>query len=411
MPPKDSVKIQGKWTKVDDIDIDTLDHDALMHLPTETLSRLNARRGARSRSSTPGVSPSSWEIVQPRGRGPTATAFGVANGRNSISEPLPGERSYTPVPGTLFNPAAGLMFHPGQLAGTPPLTKPLRKPPNTRCGCCKDIMKILPKRYLCGLCSPSVLILAMLLGSGMGPLVARSLLSTGAILESMGTGAGGFIQAGANMTHTASEIAIEISRGSLSLVQEAWHGIDIANAVVSSTSTRLFLHKNIDPGDFLASDLGHLLVKVPTRERNALLVVLSHIGPGIPYVSDSMVHFNVSGSYHLMHYQVKALAGGYVGLQFHYGNITFTPQWANPLWEAIGADVTREVGALQKALNSALEATAPWDLHRDELTTDLMMISPVVQTAWWHTLGWRVCRLLRRYRAWWLSPRSVDGPE
>ena len=99
-------------------------------------------------------------------------------------------------------------------------------------------MRFLPKR-LPKLPSLTAVILVWVLtrGEWSGPLggVSKMVSSVAGVTDSAAGAAGAALDAGANLTSVAVEVAVAAAANTLRSTEEAWRGMDLVDAVLRST--------------------------------------------------------------------------------------------------------------------------------------------------------------------------------
>ena len=222
----------------------------------------------------------------------------------------------------------------------------------------------------------SVLLLGLALVYGLAPQLSMVLQSTASLVNVLSETTSGISTVGINLTASATDVAVTVARGSLSLLGDAWSGVDVTQAMVSASGARWYMHGTIDVEDFLDTPAGKALVQLPTTERHMLAEAIKRTSPLVPSLKDTKLLFNTTGLFREFSYQVKYLRSGFRGIQFYHGEITFIPRWANPLWEAMDWDVSREVQQLKDAVAAALDSASHWQYRFEELpapnTSDIL---------------------------------------
>ena len=138
----------------------------------------------------------------------------------------------------------------------------------------------------------------------------------------------------------------------------------------------------------LASSFAQHVVRLPDGPLSILLAGMKAVSPLLPTVRDANYMFEVNASYSEFDFQVVLFDNDFVGVQFYFGAVNFTPQWANPCWEFLAADVSAEQDTILRRLREALHqaARAPW--LSEGLRKEHMDTTAVVHLPWWWRLLW-----------------------
>ena len=123
------------------------------------------------------------------------------------------------------------------------------------------------------------------------------------------------------------------------------------------------MHATINPSAFFEGQAEVPLVRLPPKEAKILRTALGQVTPRLPVIDDARASFNASASYSEFDFKVKYLFNNYIGVVYYYAHVTFEPRWANPLWELMDADITRELDSIQGQLKAAVKRAHFWP-HR-----------------------------------------------
>ena len=242
-------------------------------------------------------------------------------------------------------------------------------------------------KWCCG--APPVMgVAAVVAASGMGPdvvqVAANLSQSVNKVADSMTDGFG----VGVNVTRSISDLGISIARGSVSLMEEAWAGVDLLNASVTASGARWFFDPQLGARGFWDSDISKVLVRAPANQTNILKLATASVSPLLPKLRDAKVSHDVRGTYSEFQYQVQLFPNGLTGVQYFHGAVNYTPAWANPVWEVVGQDISRALPRIQDLLQDALAKAAPWEFRRQNLHDDPMStLDRVRPAAWWQLRG------------------------
>ena len=143
----------------------------------------------------------------------------------------------------------------------------------------------------------------------------------------------------------------------MNLLSEFWSGVDVVQASVNITGARWVMHRAIVKHGFFDQEIGCLLAKLPQPYLSELQIACSAVGPRLPEVRKSVIGLLYNSSYVEVAFQVTALPGWYIGVQFLFLNMSFMPKWANPTWEALDFDPTAETEALKHRLQESVRTT------------------------------------------------------
>ena len=130
-----------------------------------------------------------------------------------------------------------------------------------------------------------------------------------------------------------------------------------------------------EDGDQLASWLNSFTGRATTRcsdsEPLALWISLAQsVSLSMPHVEATTQDFSVDGSLWQASGMAKLLQSGYVAIEFRFTSVTFTPRWANPLWDGLAVNVSTEsdqiLQSVQLFANSVAASNVSWGTLADE---------------------------------------------
>jgi len=191
------------------------------------------------------------------------------------------------------------------------------------------------------------------------------------------------VHASANATAAFTDVALQVSRGALSLAAEAWHGIDLLDVVANASALRWAQSRHLPLSELNGTTVGEEILKLPLMWRILVLRGLASASADLPYFVDSHREFVASGKYWEFELEVK-VSGDFIMAKFFYGEVAFRPRWSNPLWEIMEHPVSKEIHQLAEAVHSALDhATGvPWRYQPLPLPADLDLPTPTTSSRW-----------------------------
>ena len=222
----------------------------------------------------------------------------------------------------------------------------------------------LPKR-LPKLPSLTAVILVWVLtrGEWSGPLggVGKMVSSVAGVTDSAGKAAGAALDAGANLTSVAVEVAVAAAANTLKASEEAWRGVDLVGAALRSTEGEVAVEDAEQLRVWLGSTAGKAAVAAPDNFTAWTVEVMSGVGVSTPHVHSKRHAVEPLGSFEEWDVELRVLPSGYVAMQWRHVALSFRPQWANPLWESLSCPVESEA---QQILDLAQRTVAAAGLSR-----------------------------------------------
>jgi hypothetical protein len=209
----------------------------------------------------------------------------------------------------------------------------------------------------------------------------------------MGLTAGEVAKAGVNLT----DFAVHISRSSISLMNEAWRGVDLTDASVNAAGARWFIHSGIDPIFFFHSRAAPHLVRLPPKYLQILMDVMSSVSHTMPVIEDVTSELISNTSFVQFEYQVRLLHNGFIGVQYFFGQVNFTVRWSNPLWEMVQLDVGHELETIQAELQATVTRALSWPYRYEQLGVHHMHGAATVTLPFFRLWYWRLWY-------WWYAP-------
>lgn len=169
------------------------------------------------------------------------------------------------------------------------------------------------------------------------------------------TGAAGTLRfaladAGANVSVAFAHLAVSGTFGTVSTIDEIWHGVDLAQLEVHAETGSIKLDDNEDFDDYLASLAGAFLWKMPYRTRVVAAAVISQASISLPYQSISKSWLNVSGSYEQFSLKATLTEDCIWDVKWVFVSASFVPRWSNPAWHLLDMDFGTEEKQIQDKL-------------------------------------------------------------
>ena len=222
--------------------------------------------------------------------------------------------------------------------------------------------------------------------------------------EATTVAAGAIATAGANVTVSFANFAVEAVGSSLTLSEELWRGIDLRHVNITRTIGRVAAPDSKLLSEWIL-DGANGLVMEGYNERMALAV--ANLSEARPVAETSSEFFSSDGSWEGWSISAKALPSGYVGAVITTLHAEFQVEWANPMWEALGVDPHREaerIAASIRRVVSTLEAPPPAALKISDASlgtsampvlqrqartssfdpSSVLLAVAIVVASWWH---------------------------
>ena len=181
-------------------------------------------------------------------------------------------------------------------------------------------------------------------GEWSGPLggVSKMVSSVAGVTDSAAGAAGAALDAGANLTSVAVEVAVAAAANTLRSTEEAWRGMDLVDAVLRSTEGEVAVEDAEQLRVWLDSAAGKAAVAAPDNFTAWAVEVMSGVGVSTPHVHSQRHVVEPLGSFEAWDVELRLLPSGYVAMQWRHVALSFRPQWANPLWESLCCPVESE---------------------------------------------------------------------
>lgn len=159
---------------------------------------------------------------------------------------------------------------------------------------------------------------------------------------------------GANATMAVSDLAIQVSRSSVSMAKEMWSGIDIEQARADLHGAKWVMHRSIEPTAFLSSPIGQELCPLPEGALDSVALAIQSASQQLPIVAKVKTHFNVSGPLRELSYRVAWLNPYYVAVQVLLVDVSFRLSWAFPVWNALDYDPSSQLLEVSSRISESL---------------------------------------------------------
>ena len=219
-----------------------------------------------------------------------------------------------------------------------------------------------------------------------GPLsqVTRLMSSVANVGESASRAASAILDTGADFTSSASSAMLAISGTTYDAASAAWSGIDLLDLRCSKTIGRI----TADDGNLLAAWLNSSTGLAATKcahasARELWSSLATSIGVAMPQAQASTEKLTSSGHFWQASGKAVLLASGYTALEFSCVEVTFVPQWANPVWAAFELNVTSEYQQIANYVDTFIQAAPAANLSWGPLSDESLatMSLPVRMTA------------------------------
>ena len=187
------------------------------------------------------------------------------------------------------------------------------------------------------------------------PTLLRGVAAFVGLTEEVSAAAGALVRAGTNATLVATDVALVVSRAAVSLLREAWTGVDLTDVRANVSAARWLQARGISAAELAASPVGFHIRSLPMQWRSLLLDSVFGVSELVPTMKSSFRQFVAEGRYEEFDYEVKLWASGHVGVQFFWGSVLYAVRWANPLWHVFQADAKAALAPLCDAVHDALQ--------------------------------------------------------
>ena len=230
----------------------------------------------------------------------------------------------------------------------------------------------LPRVPKLGTATSWALLIFLLSHQGRSTLwqITRLLGSAADMTQSGSHIVGAALDGGANVTTAVATLMVTAASSTMSLGTEAWRGVDLMNitirlaeGVVAGDSGEVVL-------EWLDSGRGRRCTNYSDEMRTAARDVLETVGVSMPHVTAVSATIPLGNAFVMAVHEGRLLASGYIMFRFQMINASYTPVWANPVWEWAGIEPESEAAQIEDTLR-ALMAKVP---GRQELpTTDALL--------------------------------------
>ena len=187
-----------------------------------------------------------------------------------------------------------------------------------------------------------------------------------------------------------SDIAVQVSRGSVSLLAEAWTGIDVDHTTANVSGAKWVMHLSLNKLSFYSSPVGGDLVGYDNELTAQLMRALGSLSLQLPVISRTLKSLHAASSYREVSFRAVLLNRYYAQVQVLSVNISYLLHWANPVWGLLDYDPSSELPEVQKRLRSTIAATLDtgWVFNSSDSSVEAV---PVYQASylmeWWFYLS------------------------
>ncbi|CAK0894737.1 unnamed protein product [Prorocentrum cordatum] len=200
---------------------------------------------------------------------------------------------------------------------------------------------------------------------------------------------GAIAQVAKNATLLVSDMAVSLTKGSMSLVQEAWSGADLAESSVNASGARFLVLKGVSTKALEVSELALTLEPLPSEYDDLLWNAISGVDQLVPHLAVSEHRFRTVSYFDSFEYEMRLFKSGYVSVRFVWARMSFKAVWANPLWEFLGPSLSPELEAIGGRTREAVSAAFDLDWLREPLSEseDELQVGPPDWISWYQL--WR----------------------
>ena len=216
--------------------------------------------------------------------------------------------------------------------------------------------------------------LCMMAPAWLAPSLTRSVGAVVNLSEDLADAGGAIAQVAKNATLLVPDVAVSLTKGSMSIAREAWSGVDLADSSVNASGARFLVLQGATREAFERNELSITLEPLPAEYYALLWNAIAGVDELVPHVSVSEHRFRTASYFDFFEYEVRLFPSGYLGVRFVWARMSFRAVWANPVWELVGADVSPELEAIasrtREAVSGALDLAwlrAPLSEEEDEL--------------------------------------------
>ena len=189
------------------------------------------------------------------------------------------------------------------------------------------------------------------------PAFGRSLTAIANLSADVGSASGKIALASANVSEVAAAFVIALTSNTMSMADEAWHGVDLLQVHANCERGRTLIDDGYYFREFLESEGGSHLLLVPWDVRMAIADVVGQISPRMPYLEFHRHDVNLSSHYWEIHVECRLLRSGYTGILWKSALVNFTATWANPLWELAELSTDSEDEQIRSKIRAHLDGT------------------------------------------------------
>ena len=239
-----------------------------------------------------------------------------------------------------------------------------------------------------------LLVVIALLPAWLAPSLARSVGAAVSLSEDLADATGAIAQVAKNATLLVSDVAVSFTKGTMSVMHEAWAGVDLTDTTVNASGARFLVIGGVSQEEFEASEVAATLRPLPLEYSQWLWKAVSRVGPSSPRVLASDCQFRTASYFDYFEFEALIFPSGYVGVRFVWTRMGFKAVWANPLWELLGVDVTSELAPIAARTRDTIAEALDLDWLRAPLTDDEDE-ARVTPPTWFRWLQWA-----RQYSSW-----------
>ena len=185
------------------------------------------------------------------------------------------------------------------------------------------------------------------------------------------------IDGSADASSSASSAVAAVTAGTFGALASSWHGIDLRHLSGQRSVGRVILEDGSFLNEWLFSAAGEATTRCHDTEILHFWAVSGNVtGISMPAAQAATEFLNVTGAYWSASGRSSLTASGYIVFEFAFINVTFTPVWANVIWEVLELSIE---GEREQILASVLQfvETLPttnitWGDHSQDLPFDTL---------------------------------------
>ncbi|CAK0874210.1 unnamed protein product [Prorocentrum cordatum] len=223
-----------------------------------------------------------------------------------------------------------------------------------------------------------LLVVIALLPAWLAPSLARGVGAAVSLSEDLADAAGAIAQVAKNAALLVSDVAVAFTKGTMSVMHEAWAGVDLADTSVNAPGARFLVIGGVARQEFEASEVAATLRPLPPDYSQWLW----------------KCRFKTASFFDYFEFEALLFPSCYVGVRIVWTRMGFTAVWANPLWELLGVDVSSELAPIAARTRGAISDALDLDWLRAPLTDDEDE-ARVTTPTWFRWLQWA-----RHYASW-----------